>query len=321
MSLLQVTGLSVRYRLRDQQRHSELTALMEVGFTLDRGQALGVVGESGSGKSTLARALLGLTNASGRVELRGQALLSLRGAALQATRRHIQLVFQDPHSALDPRMRVLEAIGEPLRIFAAELDAAARRDAVLAMLQRVGLDESFLARYPHELSGGQAQRVGIARALILSPDLLVCDEPLSALDVATKMQITALLREQREAGLALVFIAHDLPAVQQLCDQVLVLYLGRVMELAPSTALFRGARHPYTRALLRAVPPPDPKRGREGLPVLAGEIPSPLTPPSGCVFRTRCPIAIERCAREVPALRQYEESLVACHRAEEMVDR
>jgi oligopeptide transport system ATP-binding protein len=230
------------------------------------------------------------------------------------------MIFQDGISALDPRQRIGSILAEPLEIFRPQLPHSQRRERVLAMLERVGLESLHLRRYAHEFSGGQAQRVGIARALIVEPELIVCDEPLSSLDVSIKAQITALLQQlQRDLGLSLLFIAHDLPAVQLLCDRVLVLYLGRVMEIAARDALFQTPRHPYTRALLQSVPIADPRRARaRGRAPLLGDMPSSLSPPSGCVFRSRCPHAIERCAQEVPALRRVGHSEVACHRAEEL---
>jgi oligopeptide transport system ATP-binding protein len=318
--LLSVRALDVSYAVQHRGRQVRLRALRGVSFALLPGEALAVIGESGSGKSTLGRALLRLIDVDGgEVRFRGQDLLALRGEPLRRMRRHLQMIFQDGLSALDPRMQISAILGEPLQVFQPELSRAARDAAAGAMLERVGLSRAQLGRYPHEFSGGQAQRIGIARALIAGPELIVCDEPLSALDVSIKAQIAALLKAaQQEMHLALLFIAHDLPAVRALCDRVLVLYLGRVMEIAPSDALFRNAMHPYTRALLAAVPVPDPRgRARRAAP-LAGEVPSALAPPSGCVFRTRCAYASERCAREVPELRAVGASLVACHRAEEL---
>jgi oligopeptide transport system ATP-binding protein len=320
-ALLSVRSLHVSYAVRDRGRSVQLRALQNVDFQLRSGEALAVIGESGSGKSTLARALLRLIAVdSGEVRFRGTDLLSLRGAALRSMRRHLQMIFQDGPSALDPRMQIGAILGEPLQVFRPELSSAERRSAAAAMLERVGLKAEHLERYPHEFSGGQAQRIGIARALIVEPELIVCDEPLSALDVSIKAQIAALLKAtQQQMHLALLFIAHDLPAVRDLCDRVLVLYLGRIMEIAACETLFRAPRHPYTRALLQAVPIPDPRIARQRrTQLLGGEIPSALAPPSGCVFRTRCRYAIERCARELPLLRAVGESLVACHRAEEI---
>jgi len=319
-ALLAVRDLSVSYRVTDHGRHVRLRAVSGVSLQLARGETLGLVGESGSGKSSIARALLRLVPADSGVALfRGTDLLQLSGAALQAMRRHLQLIFQDPLASLDPRMHIGDILAEPLRVFEPQLAASERRQRVLAMAGAVGLGAEHLDRYPHEFSGGQAQRIGIARALIIEPELIVCDEPLSALDVSIKSQISNLLKDlQRRLQLSLLFISHDLAAVRFSCDRVLVLYLGRVMETAGCDELFGAARHPYTRALLRAAPLPDPiaARAHRSAP-LEGEIPSPLSAPSGCVFRTRCPLAIERCEREIPALRLVGASLVACHRAEE----
>jgi oligopeptide transport system ATP-binding protein len=315
--VLDVRDLAVHYRVaRGGGGPALLRAVEDVSFSLHRGQTLGIVGESGSGKSSIARALLRLVPAaSGRALFRGTDLLALEGDALRQARRHVQMIFQDPLASLDPRMTVEQIVTEPLRVFAPRLGREQRRALALAMLGRVGLGSEHLARFPHEFSGGQAQRIGIARALILEPDLVVCDEPLSALDVSIKSQISNLLKDlQHELGLALLFISHDLAAVRFSCDAVLVLYLGRVMELAPRDALFAAPRHPYTRALLDAVPLPDPRaaRARRAAP-LPGELPSPLAPPSGCVFRTRCPLAEARCAHTAPPLRPVGGGQVACH--------
>ncbi len=316
---LEVSDLSVRFAVPGAKRW--LQAVDGVSFSVERGETLGVVGESGSGKSTIARALLRLVSATaGAARFRGADLLALEGPSLRAMREHLQIIFQDPLASLDPRMSVAEIIEEPLREFRPALDRAARRGQVLAMLDRVGLLPAHLNRFPHEFSGGQAQRIGIARALMLQPELLVCDEPISALDVSIKSQIANLLKDLQLAfGLSMLFIAHDLAAVRFSCDRILVLYLGRVMEIASRTALFETPRHPYTRALLQSVPVADPvlARARRAAP-LGGEIPSPLAPPSGCVFRTRCPFAGPLCAQEVPRLRPVGASLVACHRAEEL---
>jgi oligopeptide transport system ATP-binding protein len=317
--LLAVRELRVNYRVIHQDRHATLPAVTGVSFELERGQTLGLVGESGSGKSTIARALLRLAPAQSGVALfRGIDLLQLTGKPLRAMRRHLQMVFQDPIASLDPRMPIGEIIGEPLRAFEPQLSSAQRMQRVLQSLQAVGLEADHVQRYPHEFSGGQAQRIAIARALIAQPDLIVCDEPLSALDVSIKSQIGNLLRDlQRRMQLSLLFISHDLAAVRFSCDRVMVLYLGRMMEIAQGEALFQQPRHPYTRALLQSAPIPDPIAARERTRVtLRGEIPSPFAAPSGCVFRTRCPLAIERCRSEVPALRTVGASQVACHRAE-----
>lgn len=318
MPLLRAADLQVRFDVRGR-RHAPVRAVDGVSFDLAAGETLGIVGESGCGKSTLARALVGLVRPSaGRLELRGEDLLQARRRS-RRQRRDLQLVFQDPLAALDPRMTAGRIVAEPLRSFEPQLTRAERHSRVAAMLARVGLERRHLNRYPHEFSGGQCQRIGIARALIAAPAVLVCDEPVSALDVSIRAQIVELLQTlQQELDLALLFIAHDLAVVRQISHRVLVMYLGRAMELAPSDALYRRPRHPYTRALLAAVPVPDPVRARTGRPVLEGEPPSPSAPPSGCVFRTRCPYAIARCAAEIPPLRPFAGGEVACHRAEEI---
>jgi oligopeptide transport system ATP-binding protein len=316
--LLSVRALKVGYRIDYRGRSLTMPAVSDVSFDVECGQALGVVGESGSGKSSIARALLRLIPAqSGAAQFRGQDLLRLRGARLHQMRRHVQLIFQDALASLDPRMQVGEILAEPLRSFEPQLSLEQRSARIIQMLRAVDLEDEHLHRYSHEFSGGQAQRVGIARALIVRPELIICDEPLSALDVSIKSQISNLLRDlQRQMQLSLLFISHDLPAVRFICDRVLVLYLGRVLEVADTDALFGTPRHPYTQALINAAPIPDPVRARARQHVaLEGEIPSPLNAPSGCVFRTRCPLAIAQCASEVPLLRPVGASLVACHRA------
>lgn len=313
--ILQVSELSVRYPVGSRW----LKAVDAVSFSIERGETLGMVGESGSGKSTIAQALVRLVPTSGgSVTFRGAPWLELGGAALRESRQHMQIIFQDPLASLDPRMTVEELIGEPLREHRPDLGGAERLERIVSMMERVGLGRANLDRYPHEFSGGQAQRIGIARALMLEPLLLICDEPLSALDLSIRSQVAMLLKGlQRQLKLAILFIAHDLASVRFTCDRVLVLYLGRVMEIAPRDPLFDAPRHPYTAALLQAVPIADPVRARaRRVPPLSGEIPSPLMPPSGCVFRTRCPLTQPRCARERPELRQVGASLVACHYAE-----
>lgn len=303
---IRVRDLSVHYKVQHGAGHAVLRAAEHIHFDITPGTTLGIVGESGSGKSSIARALMRLVPAAGgEVLLDGQDLLQLEGSALRTARRKIQMIFQDPVASLDPRMTVEDIIAEPLRSFCPELSAAERHAAVLAMMQRVGLAPEHLRCFPHEFSGGQAQRIGIARALVQKPSVVICDEPISALDVSIRAQIANLLRDlQKEFGLTLLFIAHDLATVRYSCDQVLVLYLGRVMELASRDELFANPRHPYTRALLNAAPVPDPVVARARLAdPLRGEIPSPLSPPSGCVFRTRCPIAEPRCSVETPQLK------------------
>jgi oligopeptide/dipeptide ABC transporter ATP-binding protein len=321
---LTVTGVSVEFAVGHAWlgRRARLGALRGASFGLAAGEALGVVGESGGGKSTLARAVLALLRpSSGEVVWMGRQLLALHPRELRALRGELQIVFQDPLGALDPRMTVGEIVGEPLRVHRPQLDAPARAQLVAAMLRRVELGGELLARYPHELSGGQCQRVGIARAMVLKPRLLVCDEPLSALDGPTQREVLALLDGlRRESGLSLLFVSHNLGVVRSLCERVLVLYLGRMVELAPAATLYAAPRHPYTRELLAAVPVVDPQvqpaRLRE---TRAGEPPSPLAPPSGCVYRTRCPHAIALCAERLPAFEDAGGGAgVACHRWREL---
>jgi oligopeptide transport system ATP-binding protein len=322
--LLQVEELSVRFALPGGllRPARSLTAVDQVSFTLAAGETLGIVGESGCGKSTLGRAVLRLIEPSaGRVLWLGEDLAALGREALRARRRQLQIVFQDPLAALDPRMTIGEIIAEPLRTHEPALGKAAIRARVQEIMAQTGLLPQMVNRYPHEFSGGQCQRVGIARAMILRPRLIVCDEPVSALDVSIQAQIVNLLMDlQRRFGLALLFISHDLAVVRHLCHRILVLYLGRMMELAEARALYAAPRHPYTRALIAAVPLPDPARERARPQLLLkGEPPSPLAPPSGCVFRTRCPHALARCAEARPPLAPAAPGhQVACHRWQEL---
>ena len=321
---LEIADLAVHYPVATGGlfgKRRTLRALDGVSLAIQPGETVGVVGESGSGKSTLARAVLRLALPTrGRVCLLGRELATLPEKAVRGSRRDMQLVFQDPLAALDPRMTIGETVAEPLVAFEPGLPAADVARHVASALSRVGLDPAWRNRYPHQFSGGQCQRVGIARALILEPKLLVCDEAVSALDVTVQAQVIGLLLElQAELKLALIFISHDLAVVRRLSHRVLVLYLGKPMELADAARLYRTPRHPYTKALLASVPIPDPVLERQRLKTpLSGEVPSPLSPPSGCAFRTRCPHAIARCAAEVPAWREFDGSLVACHRVEEL---
>ena len=271
------------------------------------GETLGVVGESGCGKSTLARAILNLIPAtSGSIRWLGQEMTGASPAQWLAVRRDVQMIFQDPLASLDPRMTIAQIIAEPLRTHHPALSRAETMERVRDMMQRVGLTQQQINRYPHEFSGGQCQRIGIARALILQPKLIICDEPVSALDVSIQAQIINLLRElQQSMGLALIFIAHDLAVVKHISHRILVMYLGHEMEVAGKHALYAQPCHPYTQALLSAIPIPDPLLQRaKVVALLQGDLPSPIHPPSGCVFRTRCPQAIARCAAEVPQLRR-----------------
>ncbi len=294
-----------------------------VSFDLYPGETLGIVGESGCGKSTLGRAALKLLPATaGRVVWLGRDLEAEGKSGLRALRQEMQIIFQDPLAALDPRMTVGSIIAEPIDTFEPSLPKEAKQRRVAETMERVGLSPALINRYPHEFSGGQCQRIGIARAMVLKPKLIVCDEPVSALDVSIQAQIINLLRRlQREENLALIFISHNLSVVRIISNRVMVLYLGKVMELAERDEIYRNPRHPYTQALLSAVPVPDPDFERQRRRVsLTGDLPSPINPPSGCVFRTRCPLAIEVCAREVPALEAAADGhLVACHRWREAI--
>ena len=317
--LLELAGLQVHFPTRGSlfRKGPMLRAVEDVNLTVQPGEAVGVVGESGSGKSTLARAALQLVRATGgRVVWLGTPLDAHRSRELAPIRRDMQLVFQDPIASLDPRMTVQEIVAEPVRVHCRELDVAARKQAVAEMLLRVGLGRNLLSRYPHELSGGQAQRVGIARAMILRPRLLVCDEAVSSLDVSVQGQIIALLQDlKREYQTSILFISHNLAVVRQLCDRVLVLYLGRMMEQGTTEALYATPAHPYTRGLLEAVPVPDPdvQPARLTRP-LGGELPSPLAPPEGCVFNTRCPHVQDICRRLIPPWEATGPNQnVACH--------
>jgi oligopeptide transport system ATP-binding protein len=323
--ILSVRELRVQFEIHGDSWFSRpriVRAVDGVSFNLSRGETLGVVGESGCGKSTLARAVVGLVPAtSGEVLFGGTNLVGLDERSLRAQRRHLQIIFQDPLASLDPRMTVGQIMGEPLRSFFPQMSAEERLSRVLEMMRHVGLLPEQINRYPHEFSGGQAQRIGIGRALILRPEVVVCDEPVSALDVSIKAQIVNLLKDlQLEFGLSLLFIAHDLASVRHISHRVLVLYLGKIMELAPVDPIYLEPRHPYTQSLIQAIPPADPRRARaRPAKALSGEPPSPVSPPSGCVFRTRCAYAIERCALDVPALRPVGKSLTACHLAEQIV--
>ncbi len=319
--LLSVRDLQVHFKVRDRKAWpwtpaATLKAVDGVSFDLYPGETLGIVGESGCGKSTLARACLNLIPATGgEVVWAGRTLRPDDHAAWLAARRDIQIIFQDPLASLNPRMTVARIIGEPLRVHRPELSDAQVHEKVAAVMAEVGLTPQQINRYPHEFSGGQCQRIGIARALILEPKLIICDEPVSALDVSIRAQIVNLLQElQRRKGLALIFIAHDLAVVKHISDRVLVLYLGKPMEIAASDALYARPGHPYTEALLSAIPVPDPRVERHKvLQLLSGDMPSPIDPPSGCVFRTRCPKAIADCTREKPALRALDvETQSAC---------
>jgi len=286
------------------------------------GETLGLVGESGCGKSTVSNAVVGLLAPTrGSVRVLGTEMAGADRATKRELRARVQMVFQDPATSLNPRMSIGAAVGEPLLVRGLARGAALR-ERVAALLEEVGLRPEHAGRYPHQFSGGQRQRIVIARALALRPALLVCDEPVSALDVSVRAQILNLLVElQAKLGMASLFVSHDLAVVRHVCDRVAVMYLGRLVELAARDALFARPRHPYTRALLAAVPEPDPavQRAKPRVP-LAGEIPSPAAPPPGCTFHTRCPFTVDRCRAEVPAWRALGGTMVACHRAEELAE-
>jgi oligopeptide transport system ATP-binding protein len=276
-----------------------------VSFDLRKGETLGIVGESGCGKSTLAKLVMNLERAtSGQVRYKGKDITGLRGHALKAVRRNIQMVFQDPYTSLNPRMTVGDIIGEPFDIHPEVAPRGDRRRKVQELLDVVGLNPEYINRYPHQFSGGQRQRIGIARGLALRPEIIVADEPVSALDVSVQAQVINLMaRLQSEFDLSYIFIAHDLSIVRHICDRVAVMYLGKFMELGDEDQIYQHSTHPYTQALLSAVPVPDPagREERERI-ILHGDVPSPAAPPTGCVFRTRCFKARARCAREVPLL-------------------
>ena len=318
-ALLAVRGLRVEYQVRAGafgRRRLVIRAVDGVDLQVSPGETLGLVGESGCGKSTLGNAILGIVRPTGgTVVFEGTDLAALDADGLRRARRHMQMIFQDPDASLNPRMRVGESVGEPLLVRGV-LRGPALRARVESLLQEVGLDAAHVARYPHEFSGGQRQRIGIARALALEPKLVVCDEPVSALDVSVRSQILNLLVDlQRRLGVAYLFISHDLSVIRHVSDRVAVMYLGRIVESAPRDVLFARPLHPYTEALMSAIPLPDPRRQR-GRPatVLQGELPRPTEMPPGCPFHTRCPIAADVCRHLEPRLEEKRPGqLVACH--------
>ncbi len=321
-ALVQVRGLKKYFPISQgiifQRKVADVKAVDGLDFEIRKGETLGLVGESGCGKSTTGRTILQLYRPTeGNVVFQGKDLAALKGEDLRKMRRNMQMIFQDPYASLNPRMTVGDIIGEPLEVhnIAKGKDKKAR---VEDLLKVVGLNPYFINRYPHEFSGGQRQRIGIARALAVQPDFIVCDEPISALDVSIQAQIINLLEElQQQFNLTYLFIAHDLSVVRHISDRIAVMYLGKIVELTDRDALYRNPRHPYTKALLSAVPIPDPlvEEKRERV-ILTGDVPSPVNPPKGCRFHTRCPIAVEQCKVDDPAWRDLgEDHWVACHLA------
>ncbi|GAA4863049.1 dipeptide ABC transporter ATP-binding protein [Kitasatospora terrestris] len=327
--ILEVKDLVKHYPLNQgvlfKKQVGAVKAVDGISFALHKGETLGIVGESGCGKSTLAKVLMNLERAtSGQVLYKGEDISRLSGSALKAVRRNIQMVFQDPYTSLNPRMTVGDIIGEPFEIHPEVAPKGDRRKAVQDLLDVVGLNPEYINRYPHQFSGGQRQRIGIARGLALKPEVIICDEPVSALDVSVQAQVINLLEKlQKDFELSYMFIAHDLSIVRHISDRVGVMYLGKMVEIGSDEEIYEHATHPYTQALLSAVPVPDPtgREGRERI-ILSGDIPSPANPPSGCRFRTRCWKAEERCSTEVPLLAVPEvlsgpaKHQSACHFAE-----
>ncbi|KGM32388.1 peptide ABC transporter ATP-binding protein [Inquilinus limosus MP06] len=315
--MLDVQNLSVHFPIGGGR---VVRAVENVSLSIRRGSIVGLVGESGSGKTTTGRAVLRLIEPTGgRVMFDGTDVTALPEKQFRAWRRRMQIVFQDPYASLNPRMSVAEILGEALDTHS--LARGRRSQRIGELLERVGLNADHQRRFPHEFSGGQRQRIGIARALAVEPDFIVADEPVSALDVSVQAQVLNLIQDiQRDLGLTLLFVAHDLAVVDYLCDEIVVMYLGRIMEKGPTRLVYDRPRHPYTKALLSAAPVPDPRARRDRI-ILKGDIPSPIAPPSGCVFRTRCPMAVDACAQAVPPLAEREPGrFVACIRDAELND-
>ena len=316
-TLLEVAHLTKHYPVRGGvfgRGRGEVHAVDDVSFAIRQGETLGLVGESGCGKSTIGKTVLRLVEpTAGTIAWRGQHIHRLHGRAMRPYRRELQAVFQDPYASLNPRMRAADIVAEPIRNFE-KISAAEMGERVVSLFEKVGLRPDQMPRYPYEFSGGQRQRLGIARALAPRPKLIVCDEPVSALDVSVQAQVINLLGDlQREFGLSYLFIAHDLAVVEHISHRVAVMYLGRIVELAPTRAVFSHPQHPYTEALLSAVPVPDPTVQRKRI-ILAGDVPSPIDLPSGCRFHTRCPYAFDRCRVEEPALKEVLPGhFAACH--------
>ena len=318
-SLLEVRNLKVHFPVKHgifSRVRAHVRAVDDVSFAIQPGETLGLVGESGCGKTTLGRAIVKLVEPTeGSILFEEEDIAGLNGRALRERRRKFQMIFQDPYGSLNPRMTVGEIIGEAIDIHRLAANPAARQERIASLLQAVGLEAAHAQRYPHEFSGGQRQRIGIARALAVEPRLIVCDEPVSALDVSVQAQIINLLQDlQQERGIAYLFIAHDLAVVEHISQRVLVMYLGKAVEIAEAKALLGAPKHPYTQALISAVPEVDPDTRRKRI-VLPGDVPSPMHPPSGCPFHPRCPVAqLPRCQAEIPTLREITPGhWGACH--------
>jgi oligopeptide transport system ATP-binding protein len=315
--LLEVRDLVKHFPLKKTKLFQEqryVYAVNGVSFHLNKGETLGLVGESGCGKTTTGRAILRLIEpTAGVINFEGQNVADLKNEELKEFRRRAQIIFQDPFASLNPRMTVGDIVGEPLQVHGIGT-AGDRADRVAGVLEKVGLEPAYMRRFPHEFSGGQRQRIGIARVLTLKPQLIIADEPVSALDVSIQAQIINLLvRLQDELQLSYLFVSHDLAVVEHISDRVAIMYLGKIVEIAPSHNIYKDPRHPYTRSLLSAIPIPDPKSDLQRTP-LQGDIPNPANPPSGCTFRTRCPLAEKICSEDIPAMKKVgEDHFVACH--------
>ncbi|HEY1788009.1 MAG TPA: dipeptide ABC transporter ATP-binding protein [Verrucomicrobiae bacterium] len=326
MALLEVKNLKVHFPVKQglfSRVHETVKAVDDVSFTIAPGETLGLVGESGCGKTTLGRAIVRLVEpTSGEIALEGEDITRMGGSALRTRRRKFQMIFQDPYGSLNPRMTVEQIVGEALDIHKLVDSKSSRQKRIVELLKAVGLDPVYAQRYPHEFSGGQRQRIGIARALAVEPKLIICDEPVSALDVSVQAQIINLLRDlQQKHGIAYLFIAHDLAVVEHISHRVLVMYLGKIVEASDAKSLIREPQHPYTQALISAVPEVDPESKRKRI-VLPGDVPSPIHPPSGCPFHPRCPIAqFPVCKESFPELREIKkDTWASCHFAGKKID-